>query len=155
MTSKSKCQKCGQNFEFEFSEFEESGRTATHIFGQAIDCPYCGCKTLVTVANPNVFEQTKVPVGKLASSQQIKQEIAKPIKQEIAKPNQHTVGYGGCIFTFIIGILLLIFGFGHVAEPEHGSILPQIYGVVELCAGWIMIALAILMEYLIRISRNK
>jgi hypothetical protein len=72
MIAKSNCQKCGQTFEFDLSEFEESGRTATHIFGQSIDCPVCGNLTVVTIKKTDAPEPLKIPVAKPPVSQKAK-----------------------------------------------------------------------------------
>jgi Tumour necrosis factor receptor stn_TNFRSF12A_TNFR domain len=52
MISKCQCQNCGGNVEFEASEFEESGRDATYVFGQSVSCSHCSTETILYLPKP-------------------------------------------------------------------------------------------------------
>lgn len=50
MIAKSSCQHCGGGFEFDIEQFDPNGGSAMMDFGQTIDCPHCGKKTIIALA---------------------------------------------------------------------------------------------------------
>jgi transcription elongation factor Elf1 len=137
MISKSNCQKCGQTFEFDFSEFQESGRTATHIFGQTINCPSCGKATALTVKAPKISEPT------IAES------------YETIEVNKHkssgTVTDIVSAILVLIGFALIIEGFTgefHEVDGDHGSAIRQTVNAIRYCTGFVILALGFILSTL-------
>jgi hypothetical protein len=47
MNAKCTCQNCNGEFEFDASDFQESGRSGDMVFGQSVPCPHCEKNTMV------------------------------------------------------------------------------------------------------------
>ena len=139
MISKSNCQKCGQTFEFDASEFEESGRTATHILGQAIDCPSCGNKTVIAVAKPNDLDCQNQRLPEVKVNNKKTGKIAHSRLASIALA--------------ILGIILVANGCIDETHSQNG--INQVYSGVVYCSGFIILSLAFIADILISITKNQ
>jgi hypothetical protein len=139
MISKSNCQKCGQTFEFDSSEFEESGRTATHVFGQSIDCPFCGNKTVITVEKPIVSEPSKP----IPSEERVNE----------SKPGKIAHSRLASIALAILGIILVADSCIDETHSQNG--INQVYSGVVYCSGFIILSLAFIADILISITKNQ
>jgi hypothetical protein len=58
------------------------------------------------------------------------------------------------MFCFITGAILLFRGADEIDSPEHDSVFPQIYGIIELVGGFLMIGIGLLIQCLGKIHRK-
>lgn len=136
------CQYCNGKIEFDVNQMQSTGTSGEYNVGPTIECPHCKMDTILFVPKskqkPTQLKSAPIPTI---------QKVSTPIKKSVP-----ALSY---IFIFIIGVCLIIFGLSHAIEPKNDSILPQIYGIIEVCSGWLMIAFAVLIESLARISKNQ
>jgi NAD-dependent SIR2 family protein deacetylase len=144
---KCNCQKCGQSFEFDFSEFQESGRTDTNIFGQTIDCPSCGKATALTVETPKISEQM---IARIVES-----------RKNIEADEQRSSGTFIEIVSRIlvlIGLILVVVGYVgefREADSDNGSAVRQTVCAIRYGSGFITVALGFILWTLNEIRRLK
>jgi hypothetical protein len=62
---------------------------------------------------------------------------AKWLEQQKAKKEvPEVIGIFGIMFCFITGAILFFRGADEIASPEHDSVFPQIYGIIEVVGGF-------------------
>ena len=80
-----------------------------------------------------------------------------PNQQDAKKPKSELpeeIGFFGVLFCFITGAILLFRGADEIDSPEHDSVFPQIYGIIELVGGFLMIGIGLLIQCLGKIHRK-
>ena len=67
----------------------------------------------------------------------LEQQKAKKLEQQKAKKEvSEVIGIFGIMFCFITGAILFFRGADEIASPEHDSVFPQIYGIIEVVGGF-------------------
>lgn len=139
MLAKCPCQHCSNQIEFEVADFEESGNDFRSIYGQKVQCPHCGKETILCMEKPQSKEMARP---------------GKPMKGNL--PTAILLNLAGVVL-FIIGCGLVASGCNGESLEEsnpEGSAIRQTVFALQYGFGFVVIALSLILEAIIRLIRK-
>lgn len=139
------CNHCGNNIEFEATEFEETGGDSKNHFGQTVQCPHCKKLTILSLKKKLPWEsEQKSPLDQKSKSGHLTIQKAELLSF-------------ASIIMFCIGCGLVANGcsgeFNESQNPD-GSAIRQILNAVQYSSGFIVISISLVIRALLHLIRK-